>query len=270
MLIDTHCHLASRHFENSDRTALIANAREAGVGKMISLGSCMDDWAATLSWACDFPGAVFPCLGIHPNDAHEAAPDWSEELVRLSAGHELAAIGEAGLDYYHPAPEGYDDAGFRKLQQDLLEAHFELAVRLNLNIVLHTRDRKGSASFDDAVAIARPYAGIVRPVFHCFIGTREQASLAFDELDALVSITGIATFKNSGNVADVATWCPGGRFMLETDAPYLSPEPWRGKRNEPAYLSSLAAKVSELRGMKLSALEEMTTRTAESFFRGIV
>lgn len=267
MLIDTHCHLASRHFNQSSKTDLVARASEAGIGSMVTLGSSADDWEPTLDWVRAFPGTVHACLGIHPNDAHEAPCGWEEQLVRAHAAVPLAAIGEAGLDYYHPAPEGFDDDSFRTLQRDILRKHFELAARLNLNIVLHTRDRKGHASFDDAMAIARHYAGRVRPVFHCFIGTRQQAASVFDELDGLISITGIATFKNPGHVAEVATWCPEGRFMLETDAPYLSPEPKRGRTNEPAYLSYLATKVAELRTISVGELAAQTGAVARGFFR---
>lgn len=267
MLIDTHCHLASGHFHSVEKDTIINNARNMGVDEMISLGSCFEDWQPTLEWARQFPGTVHSCLGIHPNDAHEAPGGWGSELTRLAGEYPLAAIGEAGLDYYHPAPDGYDDDSFRKIQQNLLEEHFEIASRLGLNIVLHTRDKKGSASFDDVVAIARPYAGKVRSVFHCFIGTKEQASLLFDDLDALISITGIATFKNPGHVADVVTWCPDDRFMLETDSPYLSPEPKRGRTNEPAYLSYLAERVAQMRGITVKLLGDLTTRTARQFYR---
>lgn len=267
MLIDTHCHLASRHFNTYDRKNLVERAQNAGIGEIITLGSCVDDWDATLEWAREFPGTVHPCLGIHPNDAHETPEGWQDQLADIATRHPLAAIGEAGLDYYHPAPEGYGENSFRKRQWALLEEHFETADRLGLNIVLHSRDRKGSASFDDTVAIARKYSGRVKPVFHCFIGTREQASIVFDELDGLISITGIATFKNSGNVADIAAWCPADRFMLETDAPYLSPEPKRGKTNEPSFISYLAERIAALRGITVAELGATTTRTARMFFR---
>lgn len=267
MLIDTHCHLASRHFDQTCKPGIIARAAEAGVGSMVTLGTSAEDWQATIDWAREFPGVVRACLGIHPNDAHEAPDGWQDMLARAHAGVPLAAIGETGLDYYHPAPEGFDDGSFRALQRDILAMHFDLAARLGLNIVLHTRDRKGHASFDDTLAIAAAYAGKVRPVFHCFIGTREQAARVFDEVDGLISLTGIATFNNPGHVADVAAWCPQDRFMLETDAPYLSPEPKRGRTNEPAYLAYLAARVAELRGIAVAKLAEFTTATARDFFR---
>lgn len=125
----------------------------------------MDDWEANTAWARQFPGAVFCALGIHPDDAHDAPADWADQLFRKAQDVPLAAIGETGLDYFHGAPQGWETEQFHRLQQDLLERHFDLAERLGLNIVLHTRDRKGSASFEDALAIARNYAAACVPYF---------------------------------------------------------------------------------------------------------
>ncbi len=235
MIIDTHCHLASRQFDQSRREIYVRHAAEAGIDRMITLGACMDDWKENLSWARQFPGTVFCALGIHPDDAHGAPENWAEKLTAAAETVPLAAIGETGLDYFHPVPEGWETADFHRRQQELLEEHFELAARLGLNIVLHTRDRKGSRSFEDALAIAGNHAGRVRPVFHCFIGDTAQAARIFDRLDGMVSFTGVATFKNAPVVAETARWCPEDRIMLETDSPYLSPEPLRGRMNEPAH-----------------------------------
>ena len=108
---------------------------------------------ANTAWARQFPGAVFCALGIHPDDAHDAPADWADQLFRKAQDVPLAAIGETGLDYFHGTPQGWETEQFHRLQQDLLERHFDLAERLGLNIVLHTRDRKGSASFEDALAM---------------------------------------------------------------------------------------------------------------------
>lgn len=267
MLIDTHCHLASRQFDAEEKTDLVSRAVAAGVEKMITLGASEPDWAANLAWAAEFPGVVHACLGIHPNDVHEAGEGWEARLSRLIEAHGLAAIGETGLDYFHPAPDGIGEAAFRTMQHKALEAQFDLAARYGLNIVLHTRDRNGSASFEDAVAIAKQYAGRVRPVFHCFIGGKAQASRIFDELDGLISITGIVTFKQAGFIPEVAAWCPADRIMLETDAPYLSPVPFRGKRNEPSYLRYTAECVAGLRRESVEQLARNMKETVGNFFR---
>ena len=135
-----------------------------------------------------------------------------------------------------------------------------------MNIVLHTRDRKGSRSFEDALAIAGNHAGRVRPVFHCFIGDTAQAARIFDGLDGMVSFTGVATFKNAPIVAETARWCPEDRIMLETDSPYLSPEPLRGRMNEPAHLIHTARFIAVARGMELEELARLTTRNAGTFY----
>jgi len=135
-----------------------------------------------------------------------------------------------------------------------------------LNIVLHTRDRKGSRSFEDALAIAGNHAGRVRPVFHCFIGDTAQAARIFDRLDGMVSFTGVATFKNAPVVAETARWCPEDRIMLETDSPYLSPEPLRGRMNEPAHLIHTARFIAAARGMELEEFARLTTRNAGTFY----
>lgn len=267
MFIDTHCHLASRQFVDDCRDELIRRAAESGVGHIVTLGSCQRDWKVSLDWAREFPDAVSACLALHPMDVMEVTDDWKQQLEGLLEGYSPVAIGETGLDYFYPSPKGCDGSFYKTRQCEYLEYHFDLAARLGLNIVLHTRDREGDASFRDAFAIAKQYAGRVRPVFHCFIGTKGQARLIFDELDGLVSLTGVVTFKNAGFLPEVAAWCPSDRLMLETDAPYLSPVPLRGKRNEPAYLIKTAEFIAEVRGIGMAQLAEETTNTARRFFK---
>ena len=266
MLIDTHCHLVSRQFDLEEKKDIVSRALSSGVEKMITLGASEPDWTGNLDWVREFPKEVHACLGIHPNDVHETKEGWDERLFHLAQDSKLAAIGEAGLDYYHPAPDGIAEPVFRAMQHTVLERQFDLASQLGLNIVLHTRDRSGSASFEDAMAIAKPYAGKVRPVFHCFIGDKIQAARIIDELDGLLSITGIVTFKQAGFIPEVVEWCPADRIMLETDAPYLSPVPFRGKRNEPSYLVHTAACVASIRGESREFLEEQMEKAARKFF----
>lgn len=267
MIIDSHCHLASRQFRNSKRSAIVDAARAVGVGHMITLGASLEDWEDNVSWAQEFPDAVSVCLGIHPDDVHEAPTDWARTLGQIHAQTPLVAIGETGLDYFHPAPEGWTSELFHAAQQKLLEEHFDLAEKLGLNIVLHTRDRKGSGSFEDAFAIARQYVGRVRPVFHCFIGNIEQAQRVFDELDGMVSFSGVATFKNARDVAEAARLCPLERLLVETDSPYLSPEPLRGRMNQPAHVVHTAEFIAKLKGISLDEFAEHTTQNAKVFFK---
>lgn len=264
-LIDSHCHLVSYQYSPEETADIINRAVQAGVTQMITLGTLPENWEDHLKLAELHPGHVKACLGIHPCDVHEAPEDAMQELERHASAGKLAALGETGLDYYHPAPEGWDEHKFRLLQQDYLVRHFELAEKTGLNAVIHTRDRKGDACFDDALALAARYAGKVRSMFHCFIGTREQARRILD-IGGLLSFTGIVTFKNASQVLDVARWCPAGSFTVETDSPYLAPEPHRGRRNEPAYVVSTAQKIAEARGESLHSLAESTSEASKSFF----
>ncbi len=266
MLIDTHCHLVSHRYEGVSPEEMAARAAARGVGHCVSLGTERADWEAQLELGRRLPSFVTPCLAVHPTEAHLAGQGDMELLRQLASERPVGAVGEAGLDYYWPAPEGWTEDAYHRRQCELLEAHFEIARDLGLNISLHTRDRKGAASFEDAVAIARRYP-TVRSVFHCFIGDREQAGRVFDELDGLVSFTGIVTFKNAPVVHDVAAWCPLDRFLVETDAPYLAPEPVRGSVNEPACVRFVAERVALLRGVPVEEIEEATSATARRFFR---
>jgi TatD DNase family protein len=170
------------------------------------------------------------------------------------------------LDYFHPAPEGWSDDAYRSRQRDFLRQHFELAVRCGLNVVIHTRDKNGTGSFDDALGIYREYSQQVCAVFHCFVSPWEQAEKVLSE-GGLVSFGGVTTFKKAEMIRDTVSRCPTGSFMLETDSPYLAPEPMRGKRNEPAYTAHIAKLISEVRGESVEELSVHTEATVNKFFR---
>ena len=264
MLTDSHCHLASHKFPVEEIPDILARARAAGVGRMITLATGLDDLNSNLTIARN--PSVHTCIGIHPCDVHHAPDDATARLGVFSQDSRVCAIGETGLDYYHPAPDGWDEVDFRDRQQWFLRQHFELAASSELNIVIHTRDREGCGSFEDALAIYRDYQNTVRAVFHCFIGPWENAKRVLD-LGGLVSFGGVATFKTAQVVRDTALRCPAGSFMIETDAPYLAPEPHRGKRNEPSFVHHTAERLAELRGETLQALALHTGKTASAFFR---
>lgn len=265
-LIDTHCHLASeRHVD----IVSIRNECEAlGVSHCISQGTHPGDWDATLALAHRMPDFVSACLAVHPSDCTGVSEGQWECMKRLCRKHPLAAIGETGLDYYWDAPTGWTEEAYRARQRDFLERHFELARTLGLNISLHTRDKvgAGSACFEDAFAIARQFP-TVRPVFHCFIGSRQQAERIFGELNGMVSFTGLITFKKTEAVQAVAAWCPEDRIMVETDSPYLSPEPHRGELNIPGRVRFVAEKLATLRELSFEEICRITSRNTRLFFR---
>ncbi len=243
----------------------MARAREAGLHRLITLATNLEDIPANLALAERFP-EVFACVGIHPCDVQDTPDHFAQELREFAAHPKAAALGETGLDYYHPAPDGWSEEDYHQRQREFLQRHFELAAELNLNVVIHTRDRKGEASFADALAIYEPFAGTVRAVFHCFPGPFSAAEKVL-RLGGLVSFTGIATFKNASDVLDAAAKCPAGRFMLETDSPYLAPVPHRGNRCEPAYLRLTAETVAAERRESLELLAAHTETTVQEFFR---
>ena len=264
MLTDSHCHLASHRFQPEEIPALLERARAAGVSRVVTLATSLGDLQANLSLA-ENP-AVHACIGIHPCDVHHAPDDAVTRLSAFTSDPRVCAIGETGLDYYHPAPEGWDEKSFRARQLDLLRQHFELASAARLNIVIHTRDHTGHASFEVALAIYQEHRTSVRAVFHCFIGPWENAKRVLD-LGGLVSFGGVATFKTAHQVRDSASRCPAGSFMIETDAPYLAPEPHRGKRNEPSLMRQTAEHLAALRGESLETLALHTDKTVRAFFR---
>ncbi len=264
MLTDSHCHLASHRFALEEIPSLIERAQNAGVSRMVSLVTSLDDLHPNLTIA-ENP-AVHACIGIHPCDVHNAPDNAVSQLASHTQDPRVCGIGETGLDYYHPAPDGWDEKNFRERQQHFLTQHFELAATAKLNIVIHTRDREGYGSFEDALAIYQNYQHRVRAVFHCFIGPWENAKRVLD-LGGLASFGGVATFKTAHEVRETALKCPAGSFMLETDAPYLAPEPHRGKRNEPAFVRHTAEHLATLRGETLEALAQHTGKTANQFFR---
>ncbi len=266
MLIDTHCHLVHRKYD--DIETLLRESAVLGVTHSICQGTCPWDWEPQLELAHRYREAISSCLAIHPSDCTKASEDDLAHMRELCLTHPQAAIGETGLDYYWDAPEGWTEDAYRARQRHFLELHYALAEELGLNICLHTRDKvgAGSASFDDAVAIARNFPK-VRPVFHCFIGSKEQAEQIFGELDGMVSFTGLITFKKTEPVQEVAAWCPAERFMLETDAPYLSPEPYRGQLNIPGRTRFVAEKMAELRGISYEEVAAISSQNARRFFR---
>jgi len=264
MFLDSHCHLASSRYDPSELPELLTRAWQAGVARCITLATCMDDIEANLAVASN--PQVHACLGIHPCDVHRAPDDATEKIRALLKDERICGIGESGLDYYHPAPDGWDEAAFRQRQRSFLERHFELAASSGLNIVLHTRDRTGHGSLDDALAIYQDFQHAVRALFHCFVHGPDQVDQVL-ALGGIVSFGGVATFKNSHTIRESIRHCPDGSFLIETDAPYLAPEPRRGSRNEPAYLRFTADRIALERGASIEALADSTNRCADEFFR---
>ncbi len=261
---DTHAHLGDRAFA-ADLEQVIERAQAAGIARLVCIATDLASSRRALELAEQFP-AVSAVVGWHPSDAPEAPEDWRPALRELARHPKVVALGETGLDYYRlPSRQhGFTaaaDEPYKQKQARLFRQHLEVAAELALNCVIHQRN-----SFDDTLAQLQPFADRVRGVFHCFAGDAPALGRVL-ALGSLVSYTGILTFKNGQNARDALAATPMDRFMLETDCPYLAPEPYRGKRCEPAYVKETAAVAAQVKGCSLEELSAATCRTAEDFFR---
>ncbi|MGB2403542.1 MAG: TatD family hydrolase [Akkermansiaceae bacterium] len=263
-LTDSHCHLGSHKFSAEELGEVIERAKQRHVERMITLATSLDDCQSNIAIAEQFP-EVYACVGIHPCDVQETDNQYIHLLKKYAQHPRCVAIGETGLDYYHPAPEGVSTEQYQARQREFLKQHFILAAELGKNIVIHTRDRSGDASLCDAINIYRDFADQTRAVFHCFPFNLEAAQPIL-KLGGLISFTGIATFKNAVTVLETAKHCPAGSFMLETDSPYLAPVPHRGQRNEPAFTYHTAEVIAHARGESLEDLALHTEASVNRFY----
>ncbi len=260
VFFDTHAHLDYPDYA-PDLTEVIARARAAGITKIISIGTSLDSSRRAVALAEKFPG-VYAAVGWHPTEALSAPDDLRPALLELTRHPKVVAIGETGLDYHHPP--GAEDAGYKQKQAEIFRQQMEVAAESGLNCIIHQR-----TAWDDTIAQMRPFMGKTRGVFHCFGETGERMRQVF-EIGSLVSFTGIVTFKNAQNVRDAVAAAPFGRFMLETDCPYLAPVPHRGKRCEPAYVKEISEMVAQLKKCTLNELSAATSTTAQEFFPKLI
>jgi TatD DNase family protein len=251
MLVDSHCHLDFPDFA-SELDAVVARARAAGLGRMVTISTRVKKHAQVLAIAETFPD-VFCSVGTHPHNAQEEMDIDAAKLIALSQHRKIVAIGEAGLDYHY-------DKSPRDLQARSFREHIAAARATKLPLVIHSRD----CDEDMAKILTDEMGkGAFPAVLHCFTGGRDLAFKAID-LGLHISFTGILTFKNSGALRDIAKDLPADRIMVETDAPYLAPGPYRGKRNEPSYVVETARVLAETRGV---SADEIARQTTENFFR---
>lgn len=249
-LTDTHCHLYSSKFDE-DREAVMENARMQGVGRILLPNIDLESVEGMLRLCDQYSGICFPMMGLHPCSV---ADHWEQQLQQLKPffkQHNFAAVGEIGLDLYW-------DKTTLDIQREALKKQLTWALEYDLPVVLHTR----SAMYE-TVAVLKEFPG-VRGVFHCFSEsyelTEEIAAMGF-----YFGIGGVLTHKNSG-LADAVKDIPPDRILLETDAPYLAPVPFRGKRNEPSYVWHVAVRLGEILGKSLTEIAELTTANADRLF----
>jgi len=260
---DTHAHLAYENY-TAELPQLLARAEAAGITRIICIGTDLESSRRCIQLAETYP-QLNAVVGWHPSDAMEAPEDIRPALREMARHPKVAALGETGLDYYRlPGKQGgpaEEDARIKARQAALFRQHLEVAAETGLNCVIHTRD-----SLEDTIAQLEPFADRTRGVFHCFANDA-AAMRRILALNSLVSFTGILTFKNAQTVRETLAETPMGKFMLETDSPYLAPVPYRGKRCEPAYVREIAETAAQTKCCTLEALSEATCATANCFFR---
>ena len=251
MLVDSHCHLDFPDFAD-DLDALVGRAETAGIGRIVTISTRVRRLAGLLAIAERFRN-VYCSVGTHPHHADEEDGIAASELIELTGHPKVVALGEAGRDYFY-------QHGSREAQERGFRAHIAAARLTGLRLVIHTRDADEDCGRILEDEINR---GPFKAVLHCYTGGRELAMKAIS-LGLSISFTGILTFKKSQALRDLAAELPADRIMVETDAPYLAPGKFRGKRNEPAYVVETAKVLAETRGVPL---DELARQTSENFFR---
>src|ERR1700753_325383 len=251
MLIDSHCHLDFPDFAD-DLDGIVGRAEAAGIGRIVTISTRVRRLQGLLDITARFPN-VYCSVGTHPHHADEEDGILPDELIALTKHPKVVALGEAGLDnFYKDGSPQAQESGFR--------AHIAAARATGLPLVIHTREADAACGriLDDEMA-----KGPFKAVLHCYTGGRELAMKAI-ALGLSISFTGILTFRKSLALRELAAELPADRIMVETDAPYLAPGKFRGKRNEPSYVVEIAKALAETRGV---SLEEVARQTTENFFR---
>jgi len=250
-MIDTHCHLDFDVFDNQ-RDDLINKARESGVHTIINIGCDLVSSQSSVELAEKYRDC-FAAVGVHPHDAKTLDDRTYDALWELTEHKKVKAIGEIGLDFYR-------DLSPRQVQANAFVRQLELAAEVGLPVVIHSRE-----SLKETTAIIKDFVSDIKGVlFHCFPGNTDEA-LELIEIGCMISVGGIITFKNA-NMAQVAAEVDLEHLVLETDAPFLTPAPFRGKRNEPSYVKYVYEKLADLKSMPVNLVEKQIDRNAQKFF----
>lgn len=260
MFIDTHVHLNFPEFK-TEVPAVLGRAKEAGVLKMINVAVDLDSSKQSLDLARKYP-EVYATVGFHPHCANDLDIESRGKLIAMSNHEKVVAVGEIGLDYYFlKRSSKYANYPTRDEQLFCFEQMLDLAMETGLPAIIHSREADA-----DMLGILKSYHGQLRAVIHCFSGNWEFAEKLLD-LGFSVSYTGTITFKNiDPEIIEAVRKIPLSAIMIETDCPLIAPEPYRGKRNEPAYVKEVARKIAEIKGISLAEVEEETSKKAIKFF----
>jgi len=251
-LIDTHCHIYSSEFD-PDRQAMLGRADYEGITKMLMPAIDVSTHVQMLNLENEFPGKCLSMMGLHPCSVKEKYMDELAVVVEHFEKRPFVAVGETGLDFYW-------DLSYTKQQYEVFQKQIELAIHYDIPVVIHSRN-----SINECIELVeKNQNGKLKGVFHCFSGSTEQASKIID-LNFYLGIGGVLTFKKSGldGVVDQLTL---DNIVLETDAPYLAPVPFRGKRNECSYLKYVAEKLAEIKKVTVEEIAEKTTTNTKQLF----
>ena len=251
MLFDTHAHLNDPAFD-PDREALMAGLKDKGIGYVMNAGCSLQSSRDIIAMAEMYPW-LYASVGSHPDSADEVNEDVIEIYRTLCAHEKVKAIGEIGLDYY------YEDIP-RDIQKNAFRMQMALAQELDMPVIIHERE-----AHDDGMRIVKEFPR-VKGVFHCYSGSAEMARQLVN-MGWYIGFTGVLTFKNARKAVETAASIPLERIVLETDCPFMAPEPYRGKRNDPGYLPKMAEKLAEIRGLSAEEIIAATTENAKRLYR---
>ena len=251
MLFDTHAHLNDPAFDE-DRDVLLETFRDAGVGNVLNAGCSLESSHDCIALAEKYPW-IYCSVGTHPDAADEVNEEVLETYRQMCRHPKVKAIGEIGLDYHY-------ETIHRDAQQKAFRAQMALAQELDMPVIVHERD-----AHDDGMAIIKEFPK-VKGVFHCYSGSAEMARQLVD-MGWYIGFTGVLTFKNARKAVETAASIPLERILLETDCPYMSPEPFRGRRCHPGLLPYMARKLAEIRGLAEEEVIRITTENAKRMYR---
>ena len=251
MLFDTHAHLNDSAFD-ADREELMAGLADKGIGLVMNAGCSLESSRDIIKLAERYPW-LYASVGSHPDSADEVNEGVIEEYRKLCLHEKVKAIGEIGLDYH------YEDIP-REIQKNAFRMQMQLAKELDMPVIIHERE-----AHDDGMRIVREFPGVTG-VFHCYSGSAEMARQLVN-LGWYIGFTGVLTFKNAHKAVETAASIPLDRIVIETDCPFMAPVPYRGKRNDPGYLSLMAEKLAEIRGITPEEAAKITTENAKRLYR---
>ncbi|USO01933.1 MAG: TatD family hydrolase [Alphaproteobacteria bacterium] len=256
VFIDSHCHLNYGEIA-ADLPGVLQRAKDAGVEKMLCINTKIQEFEDVYSIANNYSN-IFATAGVHPHESgdtvHHSTPDNVRAFLEVaSLRNKVVGLGETGLDYYY-------NHSPRDVQISMFDTHMQVAVAHDLPVIVHTRD-----SEEDTLAVLQKFAGRARGVIHCFSGTQNLANAVLD-LGFYISVSGIVTFKKAEDIRSVLRTVPLDRLLIETDAPYLAPVPFRGRSNEPSYVVHTAEELAHIKGVSTAEIAKKTTENFHSLF----